>query len=247
MSDNPLAGFLYAQRGVKILTQPGLRRFVAIPLSINVLIFGSGTWFLYGIYRSTIGWLLDWLPSWLHWLQWVIAPLFVLTLVMVVFFAFTLLANLLGAPFNGLLADRVEQYLTDQAAQTHDKNIQRILKDAVPAILDELGKMLHAVAWVVPIFLIASIPGINFFAPVIWTLFTAWILALGYMDVPMSNNRMKGREIRECLKEKRLLVIGFGLGVLVLTSIPLVNLIAMPAAVAGATALWVDHFKPRPS
>ncbi|MBF0153697.1 MAG: sulfate transporter CysZ [Magnetococcales bacterium] len=243
MRDNPVTGFLYAQRGVRILAQPGLRRFVMLPLLVNVLIFGAGTWYLYGIYRGTIGWLLDWIPSWLHWMQWVIAPMFILSLVMVVYFAFTMLANLLGAPFNALLADRVEQSLCEPTMDTQQGGAKRILKEALPAILDELGKVLHLAKWAIPIFFIAAIPGINLLAPLIWTLFTAWFLAVGYLDFPMSNNRLKGKEIRERIRERRLLVLGFGVGVLVLTSIPVLNLIAMPAAVAGATALWVEQFK----
>ncbi|MBF0175756.1 MAG: sulfate transporter CysZ [Magnetococcales bacterium] len=244
MRDHPVTGFLYAQRGIRILTKPGLRRFVAVPLLVNCVVFGLGTWYIYQTYRSTIGWLLDWIPSWLHWLEWVIAPMFVVSLVLVLFFAFTLVANLLGAPFNGLLADRVEQLLSEQATTVPQHgDVKRILKEMLPAILDELGKVLHVVKWMIPIFFITAIPGINLLAPLIWTLFTAWFLAVGYLDFPMSNNRLKGREIRERIREKRLTVMGFGVGVLFMSSIPVLNLLAMPAAVAGATALWVEHFK----
>ncbi|MBF0426930.1 MAG: EI24 domain-containing protein, partial [Magnetococcales bacterium] len=104
MRGNPVAGFFYVQRGVRIIFQPGLRRFVVLPITVNVIVFGLGTLYLYRTYRSTIGWLLDLVPSWLQWLEWVVAPVFMLLLVSVIYFAFTVVANLLGAPFNSLAA-----------------------------------------------------------------------------------------------------------------------------------------------
>jgi len=37
---------------------------------------------------------------------------------------------------------------------------------------------------------------------------------------------------------------GFGLGIMLLTFIPVINFVAMPVAVAGASKLWVEKLKP---
>ena len=50
-------------------------------------------------------------------------------------------------------------------------------------------------------------------------------------------------EQRKRLRPRRLLALGFGGASLLLTMIPVVNFIAMPASVAGATALWVRELK----
>jgi len=39
MSNNPVKGAQYLIEGVKILTQPGIRPFVVIPLLLNIFIF----------------------------------------------------------------------------------------------------------------------------------------------------------------------------------------------------------------
>nr|MBP8024433.1 EI24 domain-containing protein [Chromatiaceae bacterium] len=70
----------------------------------------------------------------------------------------------------------------------------------------------------------------------------AWILALEYLDYPMGNQGLGAREIRRRLRGRPVLSLGFGAATVVLTMIPLVNFIAMPSAVAGATALWVKEF-----
>ena len=46
------------------------------------------------------------------------------------------------------------------------------------------------------------------------------------------------------MAEQRPLALGFGLAALCMTLIPVVNFIAMPAAVAGATALWIERLRP---
>ena len=48
------------------------------------------------------------LPDWLDWLAFVLVPLAVLAGLTVMFFSFTLLANFIASPFNGLLAEAVE-------------------------------------------------------------------------------------------------------------------------------------------
>ena len=56
--------------------------------------------------------------------------------------------------------------------------------------------------------------------------------------------RLGAREIRQRLRGRPVLSLGFGAATAVLTLIPVVNFIAMPSAVAGATALWVREFAP---
>ena len=54
---------------------------------------------------------------------------------------------------------------------------------------------------------------------------------------------MKFPEQREKLKTQRSLALGFGLATLAVTMIPVVNFIVIPAAVAGATALYLEKVK----
>ena len=82
---------------------------------------------------------------------------------------------------------------------------------------------------------------INLAAPVLWFLYTAWILVLEYSDYPMGNHGLKFREMRARLRKRRVLGLGFGAATAGLTMIPVLNFIAMPSAVAGATAMWVGE------
>ena len=57
------------------------------------------------------------------------------------------------------------------------------------------------------------------------------------------NHNIRFKEQRARLGQKKLLSLGFGGSTLLATMIPLVNFFVMPAAVAGATALWVEQLK----
>ena len=45
---NPVSGFGYFLKGLTLITKPGVKRYVAIPIVINFVIFASLFWLLGG-------------------------------------------------------------------------------------------------------------------------------------------------------------------------------------------------------
>ncbi len=240
MTVNPLGGAGYLLRGMKLIMQPGLRRFVLIPLLINILVFCAAIWYGVSRFESFLAWMESEIPSWLHWLDWVLWPLFILVLVILVFYCFSLVANLLASPFNGLLAEKVELHLTGRPLN-EGGGWKKVLVTLVPTLVDELRKLLFAALVAVPFLILFLIPGINLAAPILWFLYTAWMLTLEYSDYPMGNHGLRFREMRRRWRKNRALGLGFGAATAGLTMVPIVNFIMMPSAVAGATAMWVDE------
>ncbi|MCP5459961.1 MAG: EI24 domain-containing protein, partial [Gammaproteobacteria bacterium] len=76
----------------------------------------------------------------------------------------------------------------------------------------------------------------------LWLAFSIWMLALQYADYPMSNHGLRFREQRRLLSQRRMLALGFGSAVLLMTLVPILNFLVMPAAVIGATLMWVEQF-----
>ena len=242
MTINPASGAGYLFRGIGIIAKPGLRRFVLIPLLINVLVFSAVIWYGVDRFESFILWMGTKVPAWLQWLEWVLWPLFILALLILVFYGFTLVANLIASPFNSLLAEKVELHLTGRPL-SEGGGWKKALVELVPTLVDELRKMIFALLWAIPFLILFLIPGINVAAPVLWFLYTAWMLTLEYNDYPMGNHGLKFREMRARLRRRRVLSLGFGAATAGLTMIPVVNFIAMPSAVAGATAMWVGELR----
>jgi CysZ protein len=88
---------------------------------------------------------------------------------------------------------------------------------------------------------------INIIAPFVWMVFGAWMLALEYLDYPMGNHGLSFPVQRQTAQKKRLTVLSFGGATLFATLTPFINLLVMPAAVAGATALWLEVFAGKPA
>ncbi|MBF0194969.1 MAG: sulfate transporter CysZ [Magnetococcales bacterium] len=243
MNKPQTGGMGYLFYGLRLIAMPNMRIFVTIPLIINSILFAGSIWFAYGKLQHLMGWVEGFLPGWLSWLSWLLIPMFIVAAMLVIFFTFTMIANLISAPFNSLLAQKVEEHLTNQKLIQQEESWQRILKDIFPQLINEIKKIAYYAVWSIPLLILFIIPVINLIAPFIWMLFSAWMLALQYADVPMSNHQLSGKEIRRRLKTQTLTSLSFGGSVMILTMIPVINFIAMPAAVAGATAMWVERLQ----
>ncbi len=239
---NPFSGILYFFQGVRLIVQPGLRRYVMMPLLINISLFGGLMWFGASQFEVFMDWLMPELPTWLQWAEWLLWAVFVVSALLILFFTFSLLANIVAAPFNALLAEAVEIHLSGGHMDSAG-GWQKMLREIVPTIIDELRKLLYLLMWSVPFLLLFLIPGINLIAPFTWLAFSAWMLTVEYADYPMGNHGLRSDEQKQRLGKKRLLSLGFGGAVTVATMIPIVNFLVMPVAVAGATAMWVKQFK----
>jgi len=233
-----MKGAGYALTGLRWLPKSGLRRFVAIPLLINIALFGAGIWWAYRQFAELDQLLQGWLPTWLDWLHWLIWPLFALTVLIAVFYSFSVVANLLAAPFNSLLAEQVEQ-LAQPGNAPRPAAANLTWKELVLSPLAGLNRLLYFIGWTIPLLLLSFVPVVNVAAPVFWVLFSAWMLALEYADYPLANRGLSFRDQRRLLRQHWPLTLGFGGIVLLLTLIPIVNFLAMPAAVIGATLMWV--------
>lgn len=239
---NPFAGIGYFFQGLRLIIQPGLRRYVIIPLLINFSLFAGLIWFGSSQFEVFLQWLMPELPEWLQWSEWLLWAVFVVAALLILFYVFSLLANVVASPFNGLLAEAVERHLTGEP-QDADGGWKKMLSELVPTIIDELRKLLYLVVWSLPFLLLFLIPVVNLAAPFIWLIFSAWMLAVEYVDYPMGNHGLRSDEQKQRLGGKRLMSLGFGGAVTLATMTPILNFVVMPAAVAGATAMWVERWK----
>lgn len=238
MQNNPISGAIYFLRGVRLIFNPGIRAYVIGPLLVNVLLFSALIYFGAAQFRDLLDYLL---PDWLDWLTTVLLPLFVVVALVIVFFTFSLIGNLLAAPFNGLLAEAVECTITGQPIP--GGGVKKMLLDLGRTIVSELRKLAYIVLRGIPVLVLFLIPGLNLAAPFIWILFGAWMLAISYVDYPMGNHGLGFPEQRRQLRKHRYLALGFGGAAMGALAIPLVNFLVIPAAVAGATILWVERLE----
>ncbi len=232
------SGFGYLLSGFKLILKPGVKRFVIMPLLINTLLFAGVIVFGANLLGELISYLnTQW--AWLEWLTWLLWPLFVVIALTIVFFCFSVVANLIGAPFNGFLSESVERHL--RSSNSLDTVNRPISEEITLAFKSELHKFGYFAVRAIPLLILFLIPVLNISAPFVWVLFSAWMLSIEYMDYPLGNHGILFNQQRKNLFANKQLAFGFGLGVMLLTLIPVLNFLAMPVAVAGATRMYVER------
>lgn len=232
-----LLGINYSISGFKLIFKPGIRIYVIIPLLINSILFagiilsGANT-----LNRFIDTFLSQW--HWLEWLTWLLWPIYLIIALAIVFFLFSVIANFIGAPFNGFLSAAVERSLTGSERKSETKkNYAEVI---MLAFKMELQKFSYFIIRALPLLILFLLPIINIAAPFIWLFFTAWMLTIEYGDYPMGNHDISFKVQRERFRLNRQLAYGFGSGVMFLTMVPIINFFAMPVAVAGATRMFIE-------
>jgi CysZ protein len=233
----PIQGFLLPFRGLVMIFRPGLRSFVLIPLLLNILVFFGLAWISIEYFDAFMG---HYLPedAWWSFLRPILWVVFALGYAVAMFYGFTILANLIASPFNGILAAKVEEQLTGRTPQGAQLSLAA---SVLPALMGELVKLGYFLKWALPLLILFLVPGLNVIAAVLWILFGFWFLALEYADYPMGNYDMPPAEQRKRLKSRRFKSLGFGAGVSALMLV--LGFLAMPAAVAAATRFWVEDLQ----
>ena len=238
--NNPVSGAVYFVRGFAIVTRPGIRAYVAAPLLINIVLFTALLYF-------GVSWLRDFatdmLPGWLDFLAWILIPTFVLAAMMAGFYTFNLIASLIAAPFNGLLAAAVERHLTGRSPPDAPGDWRTFFAALGPTLVSEIRKLAYVAIRSLPPLLLFLIPGINVVASIVWMALGAWMLAVTYVDYPMANHGIGFDELRARLRDRRPLALGFGGAAMAALALPVLNFLVIPCAVAGATAMWVEQLE----
>jgi CysZ protein len=117
-----------------------------------------------------------------------------------------------------------------------------VARDAVKTVLLEIAKL---GAWAIvmgPLFVLSFVVPVvgQIIYSVFGFFFTAAYFSIDYVDWPAAR-RNRGIAYRfSLLRENFLPMLGFGSGVWLFLFVPLLNLLFMPAAVAGGTLLFLD-------
>lgn len=230
----------YFISGFSLIMTKGVKRYVFIPLMVNLVLFYLAFSYLFGELDSYIAMTMEYIPDFLSWLEVIIWPFAVISLLVIFSFIFTSVANWLAAPFNGLLSEKIEAKLTGKLLP--DTGLKGLLKDIPRTLGREWQKLCYYIPRAIGFFIIFLL--LPIFGQIIWFLFVAWMMAVQYKDYPFDNHKIPFDQMRNELKQRQGLSYSFGITVSIFAMIPIINLIVMPVAICGATALWVERYRP---
>lgn len=243
--NNLATGMFYFSEGLKLIWKPQLRAYLLVPLVINCILFfvltSALVHYVSGFWEGMLGSLPSWL-SWLKPLAWIAKILLAILLLIVYGYSFNMITNIIAAPFYGILSSKVEEMLTGEAPP------EEPLAAMIPRVIArEFTKLFYflsrGIAITVVMILIATIPLLQLLSPLIGLAWSAWSMAIQYADYAADNNQKNFKTLRNCLWKKSFSSCGFGGVVMLCSVIPLVNIFAMPAAVAGGTLFWLRELK----
>ena len=233
-------GIAFLLQGFSLITKKNIRGFVVIPLIINIVIFCGAIWLANVQFDLWMDKLLGWLPSWLSWVEWLLYPFFAVLILLVIYYTFSIVANFIAAPFNALLAERVEKVLEGRPLP-ETSGWKAMVKNIGSTLTSEVKKVIYMIKWMPLLLIITVIPGVNLIAPLAWLIYGSWMYSLQYTDFPMGNHEMFIKEELDVLRKNRAHALGFGAATSLITIVPVLNFVAMPVAVSGATAMWVKR------
>ncbi len=157
--------------------------------------------------------------------------------ILLVVFTYTAITLAVGDPFYERIWRATEQTLGDPPAEPSG-GFWRLLGRGIGAGLRILA--LTAVIGVL-LFIAGLIPVVGTIAvPVLAAFFGGWVLALELTGFAFDARELRLRDRRRMLGIRRSRTLGFGVAVYLVFLIPLGAVLAMPAAVAGATMLARD-------
>ncbi len=230
---NIARGFRYSLMGFQFALSKGFKRWTLAPVLISIAIFSA--------FAASFGYAFwDLVTKWFgnidHWYEWAgaitIGLVVVVAFALICFFTFVLLVSVLAAPFTDILSEKTEAKITGR------KPDERFtLKRFVMDILRGISHALKLVMLQVAVLILGLVP---FVGPPVAIVGTALLLSIEYMDPAMVRRRMRFSEKRRMATGNATKCLGFGLGAMLWLVIPGVNLVAIPAAVCGATALLLD-------
>lgn len=243
-TNNLVSGFRYLTQGAGFLLQPGMRRFVLIPFLANCVVFVLLTLWLVNNFSSIQQGFTGLFPSW-SWISYIVAflsGLFIFFVLLIYGYSFTILTNIIAAPFYGRLAEKLEERVTGKSVpqESISSMVLRTLRREMVKLFYFISRGLLVL---IGLFFLSFIPLFNLLVPLIALLWGAWVMTLQYIDYPADNHQLPFTALRTRLKGQRFSSIGFGGTIMFCSMIPVVNIVIMPIAVAGGTLFWINELR----
>jgi CysZ protein len=150
---------------------------------------------------------------------------------------FTTITLIVGGPFYEHIAERIEDDLGVSEGHVGSPWWKLLLL----GVRDGVVLLLRSLAFSVLLFAAGFLPVVGqSVVPVLVVLVTAWFMTLEVAAVPFYRRGIDLRGRTAMLRSRRTLAVGLGVPAVLLSMIPLMAIVAMPAAFAGGVLVALD-------
>jgi CysZ protein len=224
--------------GSRLIFSPGFRRFILIPIALNLFIFILLSAIAFHYAQLMFANFEIYLPQWLTWIKWLLWPILAFLMLIFYGYCFNLLTTIIAAPFLGFLAEKVEAHITGIAPP--DESLLSLIPRTFKRELIKLGYFIpRSLCMLLLLLALMLLPGANILGAIIGGLWGSWCLALQFCDYAADNHQLPFAHVRTQLAQQKLNSFAFGGLVLFGSMIPIINIVITPLSVAAGTIYWV--------
>lgn len=235
----------YPFRAIRLIVgQPALWRFIIIPIGLNVLVgfVLYTTILLAGLQAIDVL-----LTEWPNWIAWLVRGLLMIALFIGLGYLLVRFGVIIGSPFYSRLSELLEEQLLGIRLSAPPITLANVARDFSRAALFEVKKLLLTLAIGLPTLLLNLIPGVgSVLATIAGIALGATIACLDFLDPPLERRRLTFRAKLGFIRRHLPASAGFGLICLLLVSIPLFNLLAVPICITAGTLFFCDRIRSLP-
>lgn len=228
----------------RVKEYPVLRKYFIIPFILNVVV-------LSGIFYFSYTTLSPWLSGFLQGDAWYIAaaryvlePLLVIILAITTALLYSILGNIITAPFNDFLSESVEKNIYKE--NLDERFLLGVLvKDILRSIKNVLLLLLLLVGVNIVLLVLNIIPVLgNVLYSVLNMAVTFFFMGFQFFDFPLERRRCTFREKLYITRRIPLTVAALGAAFFVMTFIPILGFLGLNLATIGATEIFSEKLKP---
>jgi len=229
-------GFLTYFRSLAVIKKrPSLLKFVLIPMLINIAVYVGVIYFASTHFGTVMDWFISTPSVWYTYvLYYAVAVVLVVSYSLTVVLSFTIVGNLIAAPFNDLLSGNVAGREGGLVVQESGGGLTQFFSDAKRVIFIEMKKMILLIVVGLGSLFLNLIPLLGIVSSIIAVI----LLAFEYIDYNFSREMWPVRKRMVFIKDHLFESIGFGFAVGLGLVIPLLNFFSIPMAVIGGTLLF---------
>ena len=238
--------FVYLLKGMRFIGQhKSLLKYSIIQVGITCLNFILSLYFVITngkmIFDEKIGgaaWLAgEWYLNVLYFV--LIIPFFLILLVLS-FYLILLISQIIIAPFNAAMSEKVEELYTGRKYKDPLPFFRAVWRD----IRNEIIKVLIFLAIFVvqlPLLLIPGIGAVLFSITLV--LSSMFTLTFDLLDYPMERDNLKVAKRFAIIRKNPGICFGYGGIVYLIFLVPLVNILIWPVLITSGTLLYIDKFQ----
>ncbi|AFY75439.1 uncharacterized protein involved in cysteine biosynthesis (plasmid) [Synechococcus sp. PCC 7502] len=222
---------------------PSLWGYITIPILINVFV---GIALYFGLLIPGLQWIdtviLN-LPTWLTVLSGILHFVFGLGILILVGLLIVQIGVILGSPWYGQLAEQIEKLKINNLPTEETFSFGRTISDVFRALLFEVKKLalIAICSFLTFVLSIAIAPVAPVIAGIVGIILSTILMCLDFLDPALERRRLSFRNKLGWIIRSAPASIGFGLGCVVLTSIPILNFLTVPLCMVAGTLFFCDR------